>query len=114
IVGATRYDHGQPDEGVALVFHGGPSGIASGNPSTAAALLESNQNTSFFGSVAGGGGGDGGGYSDVIAGASYYSDGQGEEGAAFVFVGSASGIASGGPATAAARLQSNQALSHQG
>ena len=44
---------------------------------------------------------NGDGYADVIVGARYYDNGQTDEGAAFVFLGSAAGIANGNPATAA-------------
>jgi hypothetical protein len=110
IVGAYLYDAGQTDEGAAFVFLGGPSGIASGNPSTAAAQLESNQAGASFGvSVAGAGDVNGDGYADVVVGAHTYDAGQTDEGAAFVFLGGPSGIASGNPATASAQLESNQA-----
>ena len=52
---------------------------------------------------------NGDGYADVIVGANNYAAGQVYEGAAFVFLGSAAGIADGNPATAAARLESDQA-----
>ncbi|HVN39423.1 MAG TPA: integrin alpha [Myxococcota bacterium] len=115
IVGAPGYDAGQTDEGAAFVFLGSASGIASGNPATAATQLESNQASAFFGSsVAGAGDVNGDGYADVIVGASHYDNGQLDEGAAFVFLGSASGIASGNPATAATQLESNQASAFLG
>ena len=40
---------------------------------------------------------NGDGYADVIVGAYFYDAGQADEGAAFVFLGSASGIADGSP-----------------
>jgi hypothetical protein len=43
IVGADSYDSGQMDEGAAFVFHGGAAGVASGDPATASATLQSNQ-----------------------------------------------------------------------
>ena len=52
---------------------------------------------------------NGDGYADVIVGALFYDAGQTDEGAAFVFLGSASGIADGNPATAHAQLESDQA-----
>jgi hypothetical protein len=108
IVGAYWYDAGEPDEGAAFVFLGGASGIASGNPSTAAAQLESDQESAQLGSVAGAGDVNGDGYADVIVGAPGYDAGETDEGAAFVFLGSVSGIASGGPGAATAQIESDQ------
>ncbi len=48
-------------------------------------------------SVSGAGDVNGDGYADVIVGATGYDAGQSNEGAAFVFLGSASGIADGNP-----------------
>jgi len=59
-------------------------------------------------SVAGAGDVNGDGYADVIVGAHEYDAGDLIEGAAFVFLGSASGIANGDPTTAWARLESDQ------
>jgi len=116
IVGAYRYDAGQVDEGAAFLFLGSAAGIAGGDPATAAALLQANQNASFFGSsVASAGDVNADGYADVIVGALAYDAGQGHgEGAAFVFVGSAAGVANGDPATASAQLESNQAYAELG
>jgi hypothetical protein len=82
---------------------------------TADAQLESNQEDAYLGSsVAGAGDVNGDGYADVIVGAPHYDLGQGNEGAAFVFRGSASTIkdcssARCGPRKAKARLESDQA-----
>jgi hypothetical protein len=109
IVGAYLFDAGETDEGAAFVFLGSASGIADGNPSTAHAQLESNQESSYLGvSVAGAGDVNDDGYDDVIAGAQSFEAGETDEGAAFVFLGSASGIADGNPSTAHAQLESNQ------
>jgi hypothetical protein len=110
IVGAVLYDAGQVDEGAAFVFLGSAAGIADGDVSTAAAQLESDQESAKLGqSVAGAGDINGDGYADVIVGAYRYDAGETEEGAAFVFLGSASGIvANGNPANADVQLESNQ------
>ena len=101
IVGAWQYDNGENNEGAAFVYHGSPSGINT----TAATTLESNQASAYLGhSVASAGDVNGDGYSDVIVGAYYYDNGETNEGAAFVYHGSASGIST----TAAATLESNQ------
>ena len=107
IVGARLYDNGQTDEGAAFVYHGSASGIST----TAAATVESNQAIAWMGySVASAGDVNGDGYSDVIVGALYYDNGQTDEGAAFVYHGSATGINT----TAAATVESNQANAFMG
>lgn len=115
LVGSYLYDKGETDEGAAFVFLGSATGIASGSPLTAATTLESNQAVSIFGlSVASAGDVNGDGFADVVVGAPGYSDGESTEGAAFVFMGSATGIANGNPANAAALIESNQAFSGLG
>ena len=110
IIGAWRYDAGETDEGAAFVFHGSATGIADATPATAHAQLEAGQTTAHIGfSVAGAGDVNGDGFADVILGAWRYDAGQTDEGAAFVFLGSATGIADATPATAHAQLESDQA-----
>jgi hypothetical protein len=110
LVGAPSYDGGEAGEGAAFVFLGGASGITDGTPTTAAAQLESNQAGARLGaSVASAGDVNGDGFGDVLVGAPSYDGGEAGEGAAFVFLGGASGITDGTPATAAAQLESNQA-----
>ncbi len=110
IVGAPFYDGGQADEGAVFVFLGSASGVASGDPGTAHASIESNQAGVLFGaSVASAGDVNMDGYDDVIVGAPLYSNGQTSEGAAFVFLGSGSGITATNLGGAHATLEGNQA-----
>ncbi|MBL0358637.1 MAG: FG-GAP repeat protein [Chitinophagaceae bacterium] len=102
LVGAYLYDNGQTDEGRVFIYHGSSAGISA----TPAVTLESNQANSKFGySVATAGDVNGDGYSDIIVGAYFYDNGQTDEGAAFVYRGSATGINS----TVFTTLESNQA-----
>jgi hypothetical protein len=90
IVGAYYYDNEQANEGRAYVYHGSSSGL-SATPEWSA---ESDQANADFGySVSSAGDVTGGGYSDVIVGASDYTNGESYEGAAFVYHGSSSGLA---------------------
>ena len=111
IVGAYLYDSGQNNEGAAFIFMGSANGITDIDPGTAATRIESDQTNAQLGiSVSSAGDVNGDGYDDVIVGAHLYGDqlGQDSEGAAFVFLGSASGIANGNPGNAHARLEGNQ------
>lgn len=112
VVGAPSYDDGVVDQGAAFVFLGSATGVASGDLNAAHARFEGEQERAEFGvSVASAGDVDGDGYGDVLVGALRYDDGETDEGAAFLYRGSASGIASGGPATAATKLTSDQGAS---
>jgi hypothetical protein len=107
IVGVPDYTNGQSDEGAAFVYHGSASGINT----TAAAMTESNQGGTDFGiSVAGAGDVNGDGYGDVVVGDHVYTNGQRNEGAAFIYHGSATGVST----TAAAMVESNQVSSEMG
>ncbi|MFZ1785203.1 MAG: FG-GAP-like repeat-containing protein [Ferruginibacter sp.] len=107
IVGAYFYDSGETDEGAAFIYHGSATGINT----TAAAFVQSNQANAFMGvSVASAGDVNGDGYSDVIVGAYEYDNGESNEGAAFIYHGSVTGINT----TAAAFVQSNQANANMG
>jgi len=101
VVGAYGFSHGEDGEGATFVYCGSPAGLAS----TADWSVEGNRVGAWFGSaVAGAGDVNGDGYDDVIIGASRYYNGQGNEGAAFVYFGSAAGLAD----TAAWSAESNQ------
>ena len=111
IVGADGYDNGQTDEGRAFVWLGSASGLgANGTPANADWTAEGDQDGASFGySVATAGDVNGDGYSDVIVGAHCYNNGQTEEGRAFVWFGSASGLgANGTPANAAWTAEGDQ------
>jgi len=89
LVGAPRYADEVYREGAAFVFHGSASGLGL-DPDW---LVGSNQKGASFGdAVAGIGDVNGDGYDDVIVGASQYTDGQSNEGAAFVYHGSPAGL----------------------
>ncbi len=89
VVGAYAYDNGEFDEGRAFVYLGSASGLST----SAAWTAESDQVNAFFGlPVASAGDVNGDGYGDVVVGASAYDNGEFDEGAAFVYLGSASGL----------------------
>ncbi len=90
IVGAYLYDNGQTNEGRALVYHGS----ATGPQATTAWTAEGNEPFASFGfSVATAGDVNGDGYDDVIVGATRHENGQEDEGGAWVYLGSAAGLA---------------------
>jgi len=94
ILGAFTYDNGQTDEGVAFVWYGSATGLgANGTPANADWSAESNQASAQF-SISAGPAGDvnGDGFADVIVGAVYYDNGQTNEGRAYVYHGSATGL----------------------
>jgi len=107
IVGARWYDSGQTDEGAAFVYHGSATGLSTG-PNW---MAESNQASAEFGySVGTAGDVDGDGYDDVIIGAPYYDGGETDEGRAFVYHGSATGLSTAANWTA----EGNQAEAYFG
>jgi hypothetical protein len=91
IIGAPYYDNGETDEGRAYLFHG--INAVAGLSASPAATRESDQVNAHFGwSVNTAGDVNGDGYSDVIIGAPDYDNGQTDEGRAFVYRGSSTGI----------------------
>lgn len=90
VVGAPRFSNGEENEGAVFVYYGSPSGLDT-NPSW---IMEGNQANAFFGaSVSTAGDVNKDGYADVVVGASYYDDGETNEGKIFVYLGSATGLA---------------------
>ena len=96
IVGAPLYDGGEADEGKVYVYLGGAGGLETDPAWTA----ESNQAGAKFG-VAVGTAGDvnGDGYGDVVVGAPSYDDTSTNEGRAFVWHGSETGLGANGDPT---------------
>ncbi len=98
LVGAPNYDNGQSNEGAAFLFlgHGaGPSILPDW-------WAESNQAEADFGmSVAGAGDVNGDGYDDVLVGSPSYDGSLSNEGAAYLWYGTAGGAPMGTPANAA-------------
>jgi hypothetical protein len=89
VVGADFFDNGQLDEGRAFLYLGSASGLSVAPAWTA----ESNQASANFGySVASAGDVNGDGYSDVVVGAELFDNGEVDEGRAFLYLGSASGL----------------------
>ena len=89
IVGAPFYNNGESNEGTAFVYHGNAGGLSAVADWTA----ESNQIAGELGSsVSSAGDVNGDGYGDVIVGAQSFTNGQDNEGRAYVYLGSASGL----------------------
>ncbi|MGD8623433.1 MAG: FG-GAP-like repeat-containing protein [Anaerolineae bacterium] len=89
VVGAREYDNGQTDEGAAFVYYGSVTGLST-VPNW---MAEGDQANAYFGAaVSTAGDVDGDGFADLVVGAHFYNDGQTDEGAAFVYHGSPSGL----------------------
>ena len=90
IVGAYAYDNDEVGEGRVFVYHGSPSGLTT----TPAWTAEGDQPGANFGrAVAAAGDVNGDGYDDVIIGSVYYDNVETNEGRAFVYHGSPTGLA---------------------
>jgi hypothetical protein len=90
IVGAPRYDNIQVDEGRAYVYLGTDSGLEQ----TPVWTADGGQDGAWFGySVASAGDTNGDGRDDVIVGALYFTNGHEDEGGAWVYLGTDTGVA---------------------
>ncbi len=89
IIGSLLYDNGEVDEGKAFVYYGSASGLSASPDWT----YESNQaNAKLGNSVATAGDVNGDGYDDIVVGSVHYDNGEDNEGKAFVYYGSDSGL----------------------
>jgi hypothetical protein len=90
IVGADGFDHDVSNEGRVLAFYGSAAGLSA----TPDWTVYSGQREARLGMfVAGAGDVNADGFGDVIVAADQYDDGQRDEGHAFVYLGSSSGLA---------------------
>lgn len=89
LVAAPFYGGGNLSEGRAYLYLGSRTGLGA-TPSWTA---ESDQTGGRLGTVASAGDFNGDGYGDVIVGASFYDDGEQDEGRASIYLGSTSGLA---------------------
>jgi subtilisin family serine protease len=89
IIGAPYHDDDQADEGRVYLYLGSTQGLEA----TPAWTLDGNQAGAQFGrTVAGAGDVDNDGHDDVIVGARYFDNGHVDEGCAFVYHGTSSGL----------------------
>ena len=107
IIGSSGYSNGQASEGRALVYLGSSGGLTA----TPGWSVESDQAGAEFGySVSTAGDVNGDGYADVIVGSWLYDNGQIDEGLAFIYHGSGTGLST----TAAWTVESDQAAAQMG
>ena len=88
LVGAPRYDNGETNEGRVHLYPGSATGLAASPLWTA----ESDQADANFGGGDAAGDVNGDGYGDVVVEAYLFDNGQQDEGRAFVYLGSATGL----------------------
>lgn len=102
VVGAPFYNNGSGAEGAAFVYHGGETGL---NTSVSYKVPGTQPDSRFGHSVSTAGDVNGDGYADIVVGAYLYDNGEADEGAAFIYHGTAIGIST----SPAAHLEGNQA-----
>ncbi|MCF2502525.1 FG-GAP-like repeat-containing protein [Dyadobacter sp. CY107] len=93
LIGANRFDIlGATDSGIGLVYYGAAGVISLANPT----VVYTNKSNARMGtSVSSAGDVNGDGYADIILGAPFYTNGQKDEGAIMISLGSATGIKPG-------------------
>ncbi len=94
VIGAPLFTNGQANEGAAFIYHGAPGQL---NPAVQAQLERNQANARMGISVAGAGDMNGDGFFEVAIGADNWTNGQANEGAVFVYRGSASGVVFAAP-----------------
>ncbi len=105
IVGAYHYDNGAlADAGSVFVYYGSAAGLST-TPNWSAITTQAGTNLGNIVGTAGDVNGDG--CSDIIIGANLYDNGLADEGMAFVFYGSAQGLACGNGCPVAAASAAN-------
>ncbi len=89
-IGIPLFDNGQTNEGTVYVYYGLTAGGLPPNPNW---IRESNQNDAQYGySVASAGDVNGDGYGELLVGAPFWTNGQSNEGGAFLYRGRAAGL----------------------
>jgi hypothetical protein len=88
IVGSPNYSNDSTEEGKAFVYLGSSTGLAT----TPAWTMEGNQANAHFGEAVSAGDVNGDGFGEVAVGAADYDSGEVDEGAVFVYLGSATGL----------------------
>jgi hypothetical protein len=107
ITGAADYDTSAPDGGRVYVYYGSPMGL----PAEPSWKIDCSQAYAKLGVwVSGAGDVNGDGYSDVLASAYQYDNGQTDEGRVYLYLGSATGLM----ATPAWTTEGNQAYCQYG
>ncbi|WP_169720014.1 FG-GAP-like repeat-containing protein [Dyadobacter alkalitolerans] len=90
IVGAPLFDSGKNDQGAFFIYFGSSTGL---NPNGILCTGDNKVGDAYFArSLSGAGDVNGDGFSDVIAGSYAYANGETDEGAAYIFYGSAAGL----------------------
>ncbi|RLC89450.1 MAG: hypothetical protein DRI37_03770 [Chloroflexi bacterium] len=117
IIGAPYFTDGEDEEGAAFVFYGSINGLGdNGALANADWMAQSNQaNADFGAAVQTAGDVNGDGYDDIIIGSPLYDNAEDNEGVAFVYYGSASGLGDNGtPVNADWMVESNQSSAFLG